>query len=99
MGPGDIDGGTVVVLGVWEGRMASATGKSPTPACCQSVRVTHLECVCPVITPKLAALVDVNRMIKLVDGCGRRLPRHDKCGTMLFFYLSLSLTDSHTLYS
>ena len=25
MGPGDIDGGTVVVLGVWEGRMASAT--------------------------------------------------------------------------
>uniref|UniRef100_F6H7Y3 Bifunctional inhibitor/plant lipid transfer protein/seed storage helical domain-containing protein n=1 Tax=Vitis vinifera TaxID=29760 RepID=F6H7Y3_VITVI len=92
----------VVVLGVWEVRMASAAvsaakckeerrlginackavvyGKSPTPACCHRMRVTHLGCVCSVITPKLAALVDVNRMIELVKGCGRKLPRHYKCG-------------------
>eukprot|EP00261_Vitis_vinifera_P040555 XP_019081798.1 PREDICTED: uncharacterized protein LOC109124264 [Vitis vinifera] len=59
-------------------------GKDPTPACCERIRVTHIECVCPVITPKLAALVDVNRMIELVKGCGRRLPRHYKCGSITF---------------
>ncbi|XWS38663.1 hypothetical protein CRYUN_Cryun19dG0150400 [Craigia yunnanensis] len=55
-------------------------GKLPTPECCQRVRVTHLECVCPVITPHLAALIDLNRAIRLIEGCGRRVPRHYKCG-------------------
>ncbi|XVE65201.1 hypothetical protein DITRI_Ditri07aG0162100 [Diplodiscus trichospermus] len=57
-------------------------GKLPTPECCQRVRVTHLECVCPVITPTLAALIDVNRAIRLIEGCGRRVPRHYKCGSI-----------------
>ena len=108
----------VVVLGVWEVRMASAAvsaakckeerrlginackavvyGKSPTPACCHRMRVTHLGCVCSVITPKLAALVDVNRMIELVKGCGRKLPRHYKCGSMLSLFLFLLLSQIHT---
>ncbi|XP_022777085.1 uncharacterized protein LOC111318464 [Durio zibethinus] len=55
-------------------------GKLPTPECCQRVRVTHLECVCPVITPKFAALIDLNLAICLIEGCGRRVPRHYKCG-------------------
>ncbi|CAL5429580.1 unnamed protein product [Camellia sinensis] len=55
-------------------------GKLPTPECCERVRVSHIECVCPVITPKLAALIDVNRAVRLVEGCGRRVPRHFKCG-------------------
>ncbi|XP_022777087.1 uncharacterized protein LOC111318479 [Durio zibethinus] len=55
-------------------------GKLPTPECCQRVRVTHFECVCSVITPKLAALIDLNRAIRLIEGCGRRAPRHYKCG-------------------
>ncbi|CAL5355834.1 unnamed protein product [Camellia sinensis] len=57
-------------------------GKLPTPECCERVRVSHIECVCPVITPKLAALIDVNRAVRLVEGCGRRVPRHFKCGSI-----------------
>lgn len=63
-------------------------GRPPSPACCERVRVTHVECVCPIITPKLAALIDVNRAIRLIQGCGRRVPRHFKCGSK--FSLSLS---------
>ncbi|KAA8522140.1 hypothetical protein F0562_012825 [Nyssa sinensis] len=57
-------------------------GKLPTPECCERVRVSHIECVCPVITPKLAALIDLNRAIRLIEGCGRRVPRHYKCGSI-----------------
>ncbi|PIA31018.1 hypothetical protein AQUCO_05300090v1 [Aquilegia coerulea] len=57
-------------------------GRLPSPECCERVRVSHVECVCPEITPKLAALVDVNRAIKLIQGCGRRVPRHYKCGSL-----------------
>ncbi|RVW50836.1 hypothetical protein CK203_101836 [Vitis vinifera] len=53
-------------------------GKDPSPACCERARVTHIECVCPVITPKLAALIDVNRAVRLIEGCGRKVPRHYK---------------------
>ncbi|XP_024961445.1 uncharacterized protein LOC112501908 [Cynara cardunculus var. scolymus] len=57
-------------------------GRPPSSYCCQRVRVTHFKCVCPIITPKLAALVDVNRLAKLIQGCGRRLPHHFKCGSL-----------------
>lgn len=70
-------------------------GKLPTPACCERARVSHIECVCPVITPKLAALIDVNRAIRLIEGCGRRVPRHFKCGSKLPLSLSLSLNLLH----
>ncbi|KAJ4712618.1 Bifunctional inhibitor/plant lipid transfer protein/seed storage helical domain [Melia azedarach] len=55
-------------------------GKLPTPACCQRVRASHVECVCPDVTPWVVALIDVNRAIRLIEGCGRRVPRHFKCG-------------------
>ncbi|EEF37978.1 conserved hypothetical protein [Ricinus communis] len=58
-------------------------GRPPSPQCCQRIRVTHIECVCPVVTPKLAALIDVNRAIRVIEGCGRRVPRHFKCGSKL----------------
>ncbi|KAL1830012.1 hypothetical protein DCAR_0209412 [Daucus carota subsp. sativus] len=57
-------------------------GKNPSADCCLRVRVSHVECVCPVVTPKLAALVDLNRAIRLIQGCGRRVPRHFKCGSL-----------------
>ncbi|KAK3023221.1 hypothetical protein RJ639_043333 [Escallonia herrerae] len=57
-------------------------GRNPTPECCRRIRVSHFECICPVITPKVAALVDVSRAIRLVEGCGRRIPRHFKCGSI-----------------
>ncbi|XP_059630942.1 uncharacterized protein LOC132273864 [Cornus florida] len=58
------------------------TRKPPSPFCCERVRVTHVECVCSVITPKLAPLIDVNYAIKVVQGCGRQVPRHYKCGSI-----------------
>ncbi|KAJ0106094.1 hypothetical protein Patl1_18346 [Pistacia atlantica] len=56
-------------------------GQPASPACCKRVRVSHFECVCLVVTVKLAALIDINRVIKLLKGCGRRVPRHFKCGS------------------
>lgn len=56
-------------------------GMLPSAQCCERVRVTHLECVCPIITPKLAALINVDRAVRLVQGCGRRVPHHFKCGS------------------
>ena len=61
-------------------------GKLPTPACCERLRVTHIECVCADVTPKFAALIDVNRAVRLVEGCGRRVPHHFKCGSKFFFF-------------
>ncbi|KAE8702717.1 hypothetical protein F3Y22_tig00110482pilonHSYRG00722 [Hibiscus syriacus] len=58
------------------------TRKPPTPYCCERLRVTHVNCVCPVITPQLAALIDVNYAIKVIQGCGRQVPRHFKCGSI-----------------
>ena len=72
-------------------------GKDPSPACCERARVTHIECVCPVITPKLAALIDVNRAVRLIEGCGRKVPRHYKCGSMSTF-LSPSLNYIYCIY-
>lgn len=57
-------------------------GNSPSPDCCYRIRVTDIECVCPVITPQLAALVgDVNRAIRIIESCGRSVPSHVKCGS------------------
>ncbi|KAF3625133.1 hypothetical protein FXO37_31027 [Capsicum annuum] len=58
-------------------------GKVPSPKCCERIRLTHIECVCSVITPKLAALVDIKAAVRIVEGCGRRVPRNYKCGTMV----------------
>lgn len=55
--------------------------RSPSPECCLRIRVSHPECFCPLITPKMAALVNVNRAIKIIRGCGRHLPSGYKCGS------------------
>ncbi|KAL3497630.1 hypothetical protein ACH5RR_040362 [Cinchona calisaya] len=59
-------------------------GKAASPGCCERVRVSHFECVCPMFTPKLATLLNVNQVIKLLQGCGRRVPRRFKCGSLNF---------------
>ncbi|XP_047340557.1 uncharacterized protein LOC124944127 [Impatiens glandulifera] len=58
-------------------------GMPPSPYCCHRVRVTHVDCVCPEITPKLAALIDVERSVQLIEGCGRRVPHNYKCGSII----------------
>ncbi|KAL5748368.1 hypothetical protein ACOSP7_025404 [Xanthoceras sorbifolium] len=56
----------------------------PSAACCGRVRVSHFECVCPLVTPKLASLINVNHAINLLKRCGRTVPRHFKCGSLNF---------------
>ncbi|XP_047337418.1 uncharacterized protein LOC124941177 [Impatiens glandulifera] len=57
-------------------------GTPPTAECCQRIRVSHVECVCPLITPKIAPLVDVKRFVRIIQGCGRKVPRNYKCGSI-----------------
>ncbi|XP_017233990.1 uncharacterized protein LOC108208029 [Daucus carota subsp. sativus] len=63
-------------------KSAVMDGKKPSAACCKRVKVSHVECICPAITPKVAALIDVNRAIAMVKSCGRKVPRHFKCGSI-----------------
>ncbi|XP_050228623.1 uncharacterized protein LOC130014563 isoform X2 [Mercurialis annua] len=56
--------------------------RPPSAECCHRIRVSHVECVCPSITPKIAVLIDVNRAVRVIEGCGRRVPRHFKCGSI-----------------
>ena len=72
-------------------------GNDPTPACCERVRVTHVECVCPMITPKLAPLIDVDRLVRLIKGCGRKVPRHFKCGG-IYVLISFPFFQLHISY-
>ncbi|XVF87904.1 hypothetical protein PTKIN_Ptkin19aG0005700 [Pterospermum kingtungense] len=58
-------------------------GHTPSSECCERVRATHVYCVCPAITPKLAALLGVERTIKQIEGCGRTVPRNFKCGSKI----------------
>ncbi|XP_030533703.1 uncharacterized protein LOC115743172 [Rhodamnia argentea] len=62
--------------------MAVAMGQPPSAACCALVRVAHAECVCPLVTPEVAAMIDVNRAKKLAEGCGRKIPPNFKCGSI-----------------
>ncbi|KAL9665102.1 hypothetical protein QQ045_020512 [Rhodiola kirilowii] len=57
-------------------------GQDPSAECCYRIRITPEYCVCPVVTPKLAALVtDLGKAIRIIESCGRRVPRHHKCGS------------------
>ncbi|MCE3216247.1 hypothetical protein HAX54_005708, partial [Datura stramonium] len=45
-------------------------GRNPSAECCERARVTHWECFCPIITPKLAAILNVKRLVRLIRACG-----------------------------
>nr|GFC64337.1 bifunctional inhibitor/plant lipid transfer protein/seed storage helical domain-containing protein [Tanacetum cinerariifolium] len=58
-------------------------GGLPSPQCCQRASVSHAECICPGVTPEIVAIIgDINRAIRLVERCGRRVPHHFKCGSV-----------------
>lgn len=61
---------------------AVMNGSKPSAACCDRVRASRVECICPAITPKVAAMIDVNNAIRLVKSCGVKVPRHFKCGSI-----------------
>ncbi|GER56940.1 lipid-transfer protein [Striga asiatica] len=58
------------------------SGWPPSGECCKRVRVTHTECVCPLITPKVAFLINVKRTIQHIEKCGRKVPSRFKCGSI-----------------
>ncbi|KAK2983057.1 hypothetical protein RJ640_006444 [Escallonia rubra] len=58
-------------------------GQQPSPACCERARVSTPECICPAISPKVAFLIGgAKRLVRLVEGCGRRVPPGYKCGSL-----------------
>ncbi|XP_047338850.1 uncharacterized protein LOC124942393 isoform X2 [Impatiens glandulifera] len=59
-------------------------GKPPSAACCRVIRTGHYECACPAIDAKLAALLDVKKVSKILRDCGRAVPRRFKCGSLYF---------------
>ncbi|XAR70557.1 hypothetical protein NMG60_11027450 [Bertholletia excelsa] len=59
-------------------------GSSPSAACCQFIRVGHLECACPAIDAKLASIITVQKVTKLFTTCGRSVPHKFKCGSLYF---------------
>ncbi|BFG23045.1 hypothetical protein CerSpe_093190 [Prunus speciosa] len=63
-------------------KSAVIIGLKPSANCCQRVRVTHFECACPYVTPKVANLIPLGRTIKQIEGCGRSVPRNFKCGSI-----------------
>ncbi|GMQ04616.1 hypothetical protein CsSME_00049974 [Camellia sinensis var. sinensis] len=59
-------------------------GQPPSVACCVYIRLGHFECLCPMFTPKLISLINVNQTMKLLNSCGKMVPRHFKCGGLNF---------------
>ncbi|XP_027083861.1 uncharacterized protein [Coffea arabica] len=60
-----------------------AYGRFPSPKCCETTRNTHPECVCPYITPHVAAQIHVERAIKLAEACGKNIFRPFHCGSLV----------------
>eukprot|EP01018_Ginkgo_biloba_P029579 Gb_20752 [translate_table: standard] len=58
-------------------------GQSPSAVCCNLIRSGDTACVCPKVTPQLAALVDVRKAVRIVESCGRKVPHHFKCGSIV----------------
>ncbi|KAF3499510.1 hypothetical protein F2Q69_00042470 [Brassica cretica] len=58
--------------------------QSPTAECCLRIRRTPMWCLCSIITPQLAALVnanDVSDAVGVICQCGRPVARSTKCGS------------------
>uniref|UniRef100_A0A7N0U778 Bifunctional inhibitor/plant lipid transfer protein/seed storage helical domain-containing protein n=1 Tax=Kalanchoe fedtschenkoi TaxID=63787 RepID=A0A7N0U778_KALFE len=58
-------------------------GAEPSSECCHKIRVTPIECVCPAVTPERAVIIrNFPRVFQMIESCGRRVPRHYKCGSI-----------------
>ncbi|XP_010543644.1 PREDICTED: uncharacterized protein LOC104816486 [Tarenaya hassleriana] len=55
---------------------------TPNAECCDRLRKTPTRCVCPIVTPQMAALIDVNYVVGVIRSCGRRVPHGFKCGSL-----------------
>lgn len=59
------------------------SGKSPSAVCCGLIRSADMGCVCPKVTPQIAALINVPKLVSLVESCGRNVPHHTQCGSIV----------------
>lgn len=65
--------------------------QSPTVDCCLRIRRTPMYCVCSIITPQLAALVNANDLsyiVGVVRRCGRPVARGTKCGSKFIYQIN-----------
>ncbi|CAI9095595.1 OLC1v1031583C1 [Oldenlandia corymbosa var. corymbosa] len=60
-----------------------AHGYLPSPECCERMRNTNPECVCPLITPEMAAKVDIQSALRIAESCGITVPRPFQCGSLV----------------
>ncbi|KAL8210153.1 hypothetical protein R6Q57_006885 [Mikania cordata] len=58
--------------------------ESPSPDYCHRVRVSHAKCICPDVTPELInqKIGSINKAIRFIKSCGRKVPHHFKCGSV-----------------
>lgn len=65
--------------------------QSPTAECCLRIRRTPMWCICSIITPQLAALVnanDVSDAVGVICQCGRPVACSTKCGSKCVYHQS-----------
>lgn len=63
--------------------------RSLSSECCENVRVIHVECVCPYVSPQVASIIrffGLNYVVKKIEGCGRAVPHNFTCGSKLLVY-------------
>ncbi|GLJ42360.1 hypothetical protein SUGI_0877280 [Cryptomeria japonica] len=58
-------------------------GNAPSAACCKVIRSVDLSCVCPKVTPAIAASINVPKVVSIVQSCGRNVPHHTRCGSVV----------------
>ncbi|GLJ42362.1 hypothetical protein SUGI_0877330 [Cryptomeria japonica] len=58
-------------------------GNAPSAACCAVIRSADMSCVCPKVTPAIAAYINVPQVVSIVQNCGRNVPHHTRCGSIV----------------
>ncbi|GLJ42364.1 hypothetical protein SUGI_0877380 [Cryptomeria japonica] len=58
-------------------------GNAPSAACCGVIRSVDLSCVCPKVTPAIAAYIIAPKVVSFVQSCGRNVPHHTRCGSIV----------------
>ncbi|VVB12182.1 unnamed protein product [Arabis nemorensis] len=59
--------------------------RSPTAQCCLRIRRTPMWCVCSIVTPQLAATINIDKVkyaVGVIRQCGRPVARGTKCGSL-----------------
>lgn len=77
--------------------------QSPSNECCLRIRMIPMRCVCPLITPQIAARVTARKLnygIGVIRQCGRPVASGTKCGSkwifsfIIIFVTNMSSTSS-----